>query len=77
MVNYTCNIKLQVGGDKMFAEKVKRMREKNKLTQKDVADFIGVTYVAVGKWETGKGMPRAAVLPKLAKLYKCTVGDFF
>lgn len=61
----------------MFADRVKKFREKNKLTQMEVANFMGVTHTAVGKWELGKGMPRASALPKLAKLYKCTVGDFF
>lgn len=45
------------------------------LSQKDVATAVGVDQSTVCLWETGKTMPRAGLLPKLAKLYGCTVDD--
>lgn len=50
-------------------------REKSGLTQREVAEQIGVDQSAVSFWETGKTLPRAALLVKLANLYKCTVDD--
>ena len=45
------------------------------LTQKEVAEHVGVDQSAVSFWETGKNSPRAAILIKLSKLYNCTVDE--
>lgn len=50
-------------------------RENAGLTQYEVADKLGVDQSTVSLWETGKTMPRAATLVKLAGLYCCTVDD--
>lgn len=50
-------------------------REKSGLTQREVAEQIGVDQSAVSFWETGKTLPRAALLVKLANLYHCTVDE--
>ena len=50
-------------------------REKAGITQREVAEEIGVDQSAVSLWETGKTLPRASLLVKLAKLYGCTVDD--
>lgn len=36
---------------------IKRMREKRQLTQKGLADKIGVTVTTVSRWETGLAEP--------------------
>ena len=43
------------------------------LTQEDVGRAVGVKRSTVAMWETGKSMPRADLLPKLALLFRCTV----
>lgn len=53
------------------------LRQRNHLTQKEVADYMGISHVAVGKWESGKAMPRARQFPKLAQLFGCSINDFF
>lgn len=50
-------------------------RKRAKLTQVEVARAIGVDQSSVCLWETGKTMPRAAILSKLAALYGCTVDE--
>lgn len=50
-------------------------REKAGLTQREVAEKIGVDQSAVSFWETGKTAPRAALLKKLSELYGCTVDE--
>lgn len=50
-------------------------REKAGLTQREVAEHMGVYQSAVSFWETGKTRPRAALLVKLAGLYHCTVDE--
>ena len=44
-------------------------------TQREVARIIGVKESAVSKWERGISKPRADKLPKLAKLYGCTIEE--
>lgn len=50
-------------------------RENIGLTQKEVADKLGLDQSAVSLWETGKTAPRASVLVKLAGLYCCSVDE--
>lgn len=53
----------------------KKTREQSGLTQKQVADALGVTQSAVSLWETGQSLPRAEMLIKIAKLYGCSISD--
>lgn len=53
----------------------KKLREKSGLTQKELADELGVDQSAVCLWETGKTQPRAKLLPKIAKILGCTVDE--
>lgn len=50
-------------------------RQKAGLKVTDVMAALKVSDAAVYQWETGIYMPRAVLLPKLAKLYGCTI-DF-
>lgn len=50
-------------------------RKNTGLTQKEVADQIGVDQTAVSFWENGKTLPRASLLPKIAALYGVTVDE--
>lgn len=52
-----------------------RLREKAGLTQKQAAAALGVDQSAISFWETGANNPRAALLPKIATLYGCTVDE--
>lgn len=45
---------------------VKKLREKKKLTQNQLAEKLMVTDKAVSKWETGRGYPDISILPELA-----------
>lgn len=56
---------------------VKRLREKQKLTQSQLADFLGVSDRTVSKWETGRGFPDITFLEPLAKILKVSVAELF
>lgn len=50
-------------------------REKQSLTQCDLAKRMGVTQGAVSQWEKGTVKPRADLLPKLAEVLDCTIDE--
>ena len=54
---------------------LKALREAKGLTQEDVAKVVGVSRVAVLKWENHQSIPNAKYVPKLAQLLKCSVDD--
>lgn len=50
-------------------------RSKTGMSQAKLAKAVGVTDAAVCQWETGKQLPRAALLPRIAKALNCTVDE--
>jgi len=55
--------------------KLTQLRDNTGLLQIEVADALGLTQGAVSQWETGLSTPRTDLLPKIAKLYGCTVDE--
>ena len=49
-----------------ISERIKELRTGKKLTLSDLAAEVGLTYVQIGRYETGKSSPSADVLQKLA-----------
>lgn len=57
--------------------RIKEHREAMGLTRIQVADRLGVTKVAVRKWEVGLAMPNADKLPALADLLGCSIDALY
>ncbi len=57
--------------------RIKEVREAMGLTRTQLADCLGVTVVAVRKWEMGLTMPSAEKLPILANLLHCTIDALY
>ena len=55
---------------------IKEIREKNGLTQKDLADKLNVTYQAVSKWETGKNLPDISIIKKISDEFSIDIDNF-
>lgn len=53
-------------------EKLRKLRSKNGLSQKQVADRIGVSASIVSGYETGERTPSTEVLLSLSYLYNCS-----
>lgn len=51
-----------------IGQRIKELRKKNDLTQEKLADFLGVTYQSVSKWECGTTMPDLALIVPLARV---------
>lgn len=56
-----------------FAENLTALRKRAGYTQETLAEALGVSRQAVGKWESGQGLPEAATLLDLADLLGCTL----
>ncbi|MCL2401194.1 MAG: helix-turn-helix domain-containing protein [Oscillospiraceae bacterium] len=56
-----------------IAENLRRMRRECDLTQEELANFIGVSFQAISKWERGDGYPDITFLPALANFFETTV----
>ena len=46
---------------------IQMLREKRRMTQKQLADLLYISDKTVSKWETGKGLPDIMLLEPLAK----------
>jgi transcriptional regulator with XRE-family HTH domain len=57
---------------KGLPEKLQKLRSKNGLSQKQVADRIGVSPSIVSGYETGERTPSTDVLLSLSYLYNCS-----
>lgn len=49
----------------MFAETLKKLRRTKKISQVALAEHLGITQQAVGKWETGRSQPDPQTLHSL------------
>ena len=54
---------------------IKKIRLKNKLTQKQFANLLGVTYQAVSKWENGINIPDILILQEISKKFNVDISD--
>ena len=54
---------------------LKEYRHKKELSQKQIAEKMGVSPSCVTQWESGVRRPNVVMLKKLAKLLECTADD--
>lgn len=53
----------------MFSERLKKLRVEKRITQLVLAELLGISQQAVGKWETGKATPDPLMLKKIADIF--------
>lgn len=58
-----------------FGKLIKRIRQENNLTQKDLAEKYNVTYQAVSKWENGKNMPDIALIKQISNDFNISMDN--
>ncbi|MBQ8293631.1 MAG: helix-turn-helix transcriptional regulator [Bacilli bacterium] len=58
-----------------FGESLKTLREKKKLTQKDLARFLNISRQSISKWEQGISYPSILYLIPLTEVLDCTLED--
>ncbi len=57
----------------MFGECLRQLRKGKKITQGALAELLGVTQQAVGKWETNKAFPDQETLMYLADFFEVSM----
>lgn len=58
-----------------LTESLKRIRKQYKMTQEDVAKFLGISRSGYTYYETGKTVPSVDMLKKLAVMYDTTIDN--
>lgn len=53
-------------------DRIKELRVSKKLTQSELADAVGLTYIQIGRYEKHKSNPSADVLQKIAEILSTT-----
>jgi len=56
-----------------LSEKLQLLRKKNRLSQEELADKLGISRQAISKWESGLSMPDLNKLVILSELYNVTI----
>jgi len=57
----------------MFGKRLRDLREKNNLQQKELAKELNVLEATVSMWETGKRIPYSDMLIKIANYFKVSI----
>ena len=60
-----------------IGKNIKYLRQQKNMTQDQLADYLGVSYQAVSKWETGANSPDIGLLPQIAKCFKVSLDNLF
>ena len=51
------------------------LRKEKELTQKQLADLVGVSDKTISKWETGRGIPDTAIMNELCKVLGISINE--
>lgn len=60
---------------KIIGNFIKEQRNLKQLTQKQLAEMLGVTDKAISRWETGKGIPDVSLLIPLSEVLEVSVNE--
>ena len=58
-----------------IGEKIKNLRKKSNVTQEKFAEYLGITFQAVSRWESGVCYPDLELLPAIANYFNVTADE--
>ena len=61
----------------MIAERIKKLREQQSMTQAQLAKRLNVTRSSVNSWEMGISVPSTQCIVELAKIFKVSTDYLF
>lgn len=59
----------------MYADRIRTLRQQAGMSQQALGQQLGVSAVAVGKWERGQTQPDIHALTKMADIFHTTIDD--
>lgn len=60
-----------------IGKQIKTLRLKKNVKQDELADYLGVSYQAVSKWETEMSVPDISLLPKISAYFGVSIDELF
>lgn len=60
-----------------LGEKIRTLRKSRNISQEVLAQYLGVSFQAVSKWENGDTMPDVALIPALASFFEVSTDELF
>ena len=60
-----------------LGEKIRELRKARDISQEVLAQYLGVSFQAVSKWETGAAMPDVALIPAIASFFGVSTDELF
>ena len=60
-----------------ISEQICVLRKQKGITQKKLAEALGVTTQAVSKWENARSWPDIQLLPDIAKIFDVSIDELF
>lgn len=60
-----------------MGKKIRTLRKSRNLSQEILAQYLGVSFQAVSKWENGTAMPDVALIPAIASFFDISTDELF
>ena len=60
-----------------IGEKIKSLRKQKNISQEVFANYLGISFQAVSKWETGATMPDVTMIPAIASFFGVSTDELF
>ena len=60
-----------------IGEIIKKLRKERDVTQEKLADYLGISYQAVSKWENGTALPDITLVVPLANFFGVSADELF
>lgn len=60
-----------------LGEKIKSLRKQKNISQEVFANYLGVSFQAVSKWENGNTMPDVTFIPAIASFFGVSTDELF
>lgn len=63
--------------NKQLGEKIRSLRKAKNISQDVLAQYLGVSFQAVSKWENGDTMPDVMLIPAIASFFQVSTDELF
>lgn len=60
-----------------LGEKIRSLRKKKNISQEVLAQYLGISFQAVSKWENGDNMPDVTMIPAIAAFFEVSTDELF